>query len=89
MVGLSSTYFMFSISRSFGHIFKNILLPTGNQGIWDTLYLDAIGGSLNTVIRFLVATLTLFFVWIYETYLGISEDKRTIAGKRGGKDRPH
>ncbi len=78
MVGLSSTYFMFSISRSFGHIFKNILLPTGNQGIWDTLYLDAIGGSLNTVIRFLVATLTLFFVWIYETYLGISEDKRKL-----------
>ena len=78
MVGLSSTYFMFSISRSFGHIFKNILVPTGNQGIWDTLYLDAIGGSLNTFIRFLVATLTLFFVWIYETYLGISEDKRKL-----------
>ena len=78
MVGLSSTYFMFSISRSFGHIFKNILVPTGNQGIWDTLYLDAIGGSLNTVIRFLVATLTLFFVWIYEIYLGISEDKRKL-----------
>jgi signal transduction histidine kinase len=78
MVGLSSTYFMFSISRSFGHIFKNVLVPTGNQGIWDILYLDAIGGSLNTVIRFLVATLTLFFVWIYETYLGISEDKRKL-----------
>jgi signal transduction histidine kinase len=78
MVGLSSTYFMFSISRSFGHILKNILVPTGHQGMWDTLYLDAIGGSLNTFIRFLVATLTLFFVWIYETYLGISEDKRKL-----------
>jgi len=78
MVGLSSTYFMFSLSRSFGHILKHILVPTGNQGIWDALYLDAVGGSLNTVIRFLVATLTLFFVWIYETYLGISEDKRKL-----------
>jgi signal transduction histidine kinase len=78
MVGLSSTYFMFSISRSFGHILKNILVPTGNQSIWDTLYLDAVGGSLNTFIRFLVATLTLFFVWIYETYLGISDDKRKL-----------
>jgi signal transduction histidine kinase len=78
MVGLSSTYFMFSISRSFGHILKNILIPTGNQGIGDALYLDAIGGSLNTFIRFLLATLTLFFVWIYETYLQISEDKRQL-----------
>jgi len=78
MVGLSSTYFMFSISRSFGHILKNILVPTGNQGICDTLYLDAIGGSLNTFIRFLLATLTLFFIWIYETYLDISEDKRQL-----------
>jgi signal transduction histidine kinase len=78
MVGLSSTYFMFSISRSFGHVLKNILVPTGNQGIGDALYLDAIGGSLNTFIRFLLATLTLFFVWIYETYLQISEDKRQL-----------
>ncbi len=78
MVGLSSTYFMFSISRSFGHILKNILVPTGNQGICDILYLDAIGGSLNTFIRFLLATLTLFFIWIYETYLEISEDKRQL-----------
>jgi signal transduction histidine kinase len=78
MVGLSSTYCMFSISRSFGHILKNILVPTGNQGICDTLYLDAIGGSLNTFIRFLVATLTLFFIWIYKTYIEISEDKRQL-----------
>jgi signal transduction histidine kinase len=78
MVGLAATYFMFSISRSFGHIGRHILVATGNQDIWDALYLDAIGGSLNTFIRFLVATLTLFFIWIYETYLGISEDKRQL-----------
>ena len=78
MVGLAATYFMFSISRSFGHIVRHILVATGNQGIWNALYLDAIGGSLNTFIRFLVATLTLFFIWIYETYLGISDDKRQL-----------
>jgi signal transduction histidine kinase len=78
MVGLSSTYFMFAISRSFGHIVKNVLVPTGNQALWDTLSLDAIGGSLNTFIRFLVATLTLFFIWIYDIYLGITEDKRQL-----------
>jgi signal transduction histidine kinase len=78
MIGLSSTYFLFSVSRSFGHIMQHILIPTGNQVIWENLHLDAIGGSLNTFIRFLVATLTLFFIWIYETYLGISEDKRQL-----------
>jgi signal transduction histidine kinase len=78
MIGLSLTYFLFSISRSFGHIMQHILVPTGNQVIWVNLHLDAIGGSLNTFIRFLVATLTLFFIWIYETYLGISEDKRQL-----------
>lgn len=78
MIGLSATYFLFSISRSFGHIMQHILIPTGNQGIWESLHLDAVGGSLNTFIRFLVATLTLFFIWIYETYLGISEDKRQL-----------
>jgi len=78
MIGLSSTYFLFSISRSFGHILQHILIPTGNQVIWDSLHLDAIGGSLNTFIRFLLATLTLFFIWIYEVYVGISEDKRQL-----------
>ena len=78
MIGLSSTYFLFSISRSFGHILQHILIPTGNQVVWENLHLDAIGGSLNTFIRFLVATLTLFFIWIYEIYLGISEDKRHL-----------
>ncbi|MBM4136753.1 MAG: hypothetical protein FJ241_07975 [Nitrospira sp.] len=79
MVLLSSTYLMFSISRSLGHILKHVLIPTGNRYIWDYLYLDAIGGSLNTSIRFLVATLTLFFIWVYRSYLKISQDKEELA----------
>jgi len=78
MIGLSSTYFLFSISRSSGHILQHILIPTGNRVIWDNLHLDAIGGSLNTFSRFLVGTLTLFFIWIYEVYLVISNDKRQL-----------
>ena len=78
MIGLSSTYFLFSISRSFGHILQHILIPTGNLVVWKNLHLDAIGGSLNTFSRFLVATLTLFFIWIYEVYLVISDDKRQL-----------
>ena len=78
MVWLSSTYLMFSITRSLGHILKHILIPTGHQQIWESLYLDAIGGSMNTSIRFLVAALTLFFIWIYQVYLKISEDKKKL-----------
>ena len=78
MVLLSLTYFMFSLTRSLGHIYKHILIPTGNQYIWENLRLDAIGGSLNTSIRFLVAALTLFFIWIYKSYLEISEDKKKL-----------
>jgi len=78
MIGLSSTYCLFSMSRSFGHILQHVLIPSGNRALWDNLHLDAIGGSLNTFMRFLVATLTLFFIWIYEIYLGISEDKRQL-----------
>ena len=78
MIGLSATYCLFAISRSFGHIVQHVLIPSGNQAAWDNLHLDAIGGSLNTFMRFLVATLTLFFIWIYDVYLGISEDKRQL-----------
>jgi signal transduction histidine kinase len=78
MIGLSSTYFLFSISRSFGHILQHILIPTGDRAVWDSLHLDAIGGSLNTFSRFLVATLTIFFIWIYKIYIEISEDKKQL-----------
>lgn len=76
MVWLSSSYLLFSISRSFGHILRHILLPTGNQHIWG--YLDGITGSLNTSIRFLVASLTLFFIWTYKIYNKVQRDKDEI-----------
>lgn len=78
MVWLSLTYLVFSLTRSLGHILMHILIPTGNKHIWENLYLEEIGGSLNTANRFLVATLTLFFIWIYKLYLGISADKEKL-----------
>ncbi|MDH5203904.1 MAG: ATP-binding protein [Nitrospirota bacterium] len=78
MVWLSLTYFVFSLTRSLGHILMHTLIPTGNKHIWENLYLEEIGGSLNTSTRFLVATLTLFFIWIYKLYLGISADKKKL-----------
>jgi PAS domain S-box-containing protein len=76
MVWLSASYVMFSFSRSFGHILKHILIPTENQHIW--AYLEGITGSLNTAIRFLFTSLTLFFIWVYRIYLKMSRDKEKI-----------
>src|SRR5512139_2326676 len=76
MVWLSSSYLLFSFSRSFGHILRHFLLASGNEQLWS--YLDGTTGSLNTAIRFLVASLTLFFVWIYKIYLKMDEDRMEI-----------
>jgi signal transduction histidine kinase len=76
MVWLSSSWLMFSLSRSFGHIMRHILIPTGNQDIWK--FLEPIGGSFNTFAIFLVGSISLFFIWIYRSYLEISKDKRNL-----------
>ncbi len=76
LMWLSSSWVMFSISRSFGHILKHILIPTGNQDIWK--FLEPIGGSFNTFAVFLVGSISLFFIWIYRSYLEISKDKRNL-----------
>src|SRR3972149_7299627 len=76
LMWLSCSWVMFSISRSFGHILKHILIPTGNQDIWK--FLEPIGGSFNTFAVFLVGSISLFFIWIYRSYLEISKDKRNL-----------
>lgn len=73
LVWLSFSWLMFSVSRSFGHILKHILVPTGKENIWK--FLEPIGGSFNTFACFLVGSISIFFVWIYKSYLEISEDK--------------
>ena len=76
MVWLSSSWVMFSLSRSFGHILQHILIPTGNQDIWK--FLEPIGGSFNTFACFLVGSISIFFIWMYRSYLEISKDKRGL-----------
>lgn len=75
-VWLSSAFLLFSVSRSFGHISRHFLLAAELDAFWR--YLDGISGSLNTAVRFIVASLTLFFAWIYQIYLKMSDDKQKI-----------
>lgn len=76
LMWLSSAWVMFSVSRSFGHILKHILIPTGNQNIWK--FFEPIGGSFNTFACFLVGSISIFFIRIYKSYLDISEEKRKL-----------
>lgn len=76
MVWLATAWFMFSISRSFGHIIRHILIPTGNQDIWK--FFEPITGSFNTFSLFFVGSVSLFFIRIYKSYMEITEDKRTL-----------
>ena len=76
LIWLSASWLMFSISRSFGHILEHILIPTGHKNIWT--FFEPIGGSFNTFAVFLVGSISIFFVWIYKSYLEISEDKRKL-----------
>jgi signal transduction histidine kinase len=76
MVWLASSWFMFSISRAFGHIVRHILIPTGNEDIWK--FFEPITGSFNTFALFFVGSVSLFFIRIYKSYTKITEDKRKL-----------
>jgi len=76
MVWLAAAWFMFSISRSFGHIIRHVLIPTGNGDVWK--FFEPITGSFNTFSLFFVGSVSLFFIRIYKSYMAITEDKRKL-----------
>jgi signal transduction histidine kinase len=76
MVWLAAAWFMFSISRSFGHIIRHILIPIGYEGIWK--FFEPVTGSFNTFSLFFVGSVSLFFIRIYQSYTEITEDKRQL-----------
>lgn len=76
MVWLSSSYVLFSFSRSFGHVVHHMLMAAEYPEIWG--YMDGITGSINTSIRFLLAVLTLFFIWVYPIYLKVLKDREEM-----------
>jgi signal transduction histidine kinase len=76
MVWLAVAWFMFSVSRSFGHIVRHILIPTGNEDIWK--FFEPITGSFNTFSLFFVGSVSLFFIKIYKSYMEITNDKKQL-----------
>ena len=76
MLWFSSALFLFSVSRSGGHLVKHLLSFSGNAHYW--LMLRPITGSLNTLTFILVGGVTLFFSRIYSVYLQMSKDRAAI-----------
>jgi signal transduction histidine kinase len=76
MVWLAASWFMFSVSRSFGHIIRHILIPTGNEDVWK--FFEPITGSFNTFALFFVGSVSLFFIRIYKSYMEITAEKKKL-----------
>jgi PAS domain S-box-containing protein len=71
-IGLSG----FAISRSAGHLLKDILLVTHRNEIWSAI--RPYSGAINTFMLALVAAVTLFFERTWKIYQQILADKQTL-----------
>jgi signal transduction histidine kinase len=67
---------VFSVSRSIGHILKQILLISGHKDLWNNVM--PLSGAINTFMLTIVAAVTLFFERIWKIYRQILEDKQTL-----------
>jgi signal transduction histidine kinase len=66
----------FAVSRSAGHILKQILLSMGRESIWSAI--RPYSGAINTLMFVFVASVTLFFERIWRIYGQISKDKQEL-----------
>lgn len=67
---------VFAVSRSIGHILKQVLVMTGHQDTWQSL--SALSGSINTFTLIWVGSVTLFFERVWRLYCQILSDKQEI-----------
>jgi len=70
----------FAVSRSAGHIVKQILLLSGNEDLWSSI--RPYSGAINSLMFVFVASVTLFFERIWKIYQQISKDKQALQGVR-------
>ncbi|MEE4356763.1 MAG: ATP-binding protein [Desulfococcaceae bacterium] len=72
------SYFLagFAVSRSAGHILKQILILSEHRELWDSI--QAFSGTVNTFMLILVAATTLFFERVWQVYQGILNDRQAL-----------
>lgn len=66
----------FAISRSAGHILKQILILSGFESLWSSI--RPYSGAINSLMFVFVASVTLFFERIWKIYQQISRDKQAL-----------
>lgn len=66
----------FAISRSAGHILKNILILTDHRALWADI--RPLSGAVNSVMFIVVAAITLFFERVWKIYQLILKDRQEI-----------
>lgn len=59
LVWICAGFTIFSVSRSFGHLLKQLLILSGNAEVWG--YLGPYSGAINTTSFMIVGLITLFF----------------------------
>ncbi len=66
----------FAISRSAGHLLKQVLLLTEYQKVWESI--RPFSGSINTLMFMAVGTVTLYFERSWKIYEQILSDKQAL-----------
>jgi len=70
----------FAVSRSAGHILKQILLLSDHEPLWSSI--RPYSGAINSLMFVFVASVTLFFERIWRIYRQISKDKQELQAVR-------
>ena len=76
MIWLSSSFVLYSVSRSFGHVLQHILIASGSRNIWNII--EPVSGSINIISFFIVGSISIFFIRIYDIHLRMLDDKKEI-----------
>ena len=70
----------FAISRSAGHLLKQLLLMQGHESVWASV--QPFSGAINTLTFVFVGSVTLFFERVWNIYRLISRDKKELQETR-------
>ena len=70
----------FAISRSAGHILRQILTIAGQSEVWASV--GPFSGAINTFTFIFVASVTLFFERVWRIYRQIEKDRQTLQSTR-------
>jgi two-component system, NtrC family, sensor kinase len=76
LVWFCSGLFVFSLSRSVGHLVKHALVAADLRQVWNQI--RPWSGSLNTITFVMVGSVTLFFSRVYRTYLRMQQDQAAL-----------